>query len=153
MPHSTGVSGNTIKPQSCPASLQRLLRCLLSCGHSAFSAGLLMWPHPLTGLGVKGIRPCLSSASTVTSGLFLFFSSHLLICRRLSFSLNFPGDSVVKHLSASAGDTGSIPGSGRSPGGGNGNPLQYSCLRNPMDRGAWRATDHGVAKSQTQLSN
>ena len=50
------------------------------------------------------------------------------------------------------GDSGSIPGSERSPGGGNGNPLQYSFLRNPRDRGAWQATDHGVAKSQTQLS-
>ena len=50
-----------------------------------------------------------------------------------------------------AGDIGSIPGSGRSPGGGNGNPLQYYCQENPMDRGAWWAT--GVTKSQTQLSN
>ena len=53
--------------------------------------------------------------------------------------------SVVKNLSASARDLSSIPGSGRSPGEGNGNPLQYSCLGNPMDRGAWRAADHGVA--------
>ena len=52
-----------------------------------------------------------------------------------------------------AGDPGSIPGSGRSPGEGNGNPLQYSCLENPMARGAWWATVHGVAKSQTRLSN
>jgi len=54
---------------------------------------------------------------------------------------------VVKKLSASAGDIrheASIPGSGRSPGGGHGNPLQYSCLENPVDRGAWRATVHGV---------
>ena len=49
------------------------------------------------------------------------------------------------------GDTGSILGSGRSPGGGHGNPLQYSCLENPMDRGVWQATGHGVAKSRTQL--
>ena len=55
---------------------------------------------------------------------------------------------VLKHPPASAGDTrnlGSVPGLGRSPGGGNGNPLQYSCLENSMDRGAWRATVHGVA--------
>ena len=50
------------------------------------------------------------------------------------------------------GDTSSIPGLGRSPGAGNGNPLQYSCLQNYMDRGAWRDTVHGVTKSQTQLS-
>ena len=57
-----------------------------------------------------------------------------------------------KEYTCSAGDTGSIPGSGRSPGGGHGNPLQYSCLENPMDTGAWRATVHGVEKSQTRLS-
>ena len=50
------------------------------------------------------------------------------------------------------GDSGSIPGLGRSPGGGNGNPLQYSCLKNPMDRGAWWATIHGVTKSWTQVT-
>ena len=60
---------------------------------------------------------------------------------------------TVKHLSTNAGDPGSIPGSGRSPGGEHGNPLQYSCLENPMDRGAWWATVHGVTKSQTQLSD
>ena len=62
----------------------------------------------------------------------------------------------VKHLPAvqeTLGDMGSIPGSGRSPGGGHGNPLQYSCLENLMDRGAWQATVHGVAKKRTQLSN
>ena len=57
----------------------------------------------------------------------------------------FPGGSVVKNPLANEGDGGSIPGLGRSPGEGNGNPLQYSCLENPMDRGAWRATVHGVA--------
>ena len=56
---------------------------------------------------------------------------------------------MVKKLPANAGDTGSIPGSGRSPGGGNGNLLQYSCLENPMDEGARWATVHGVAKSRT----
>ena len=61
---------------------------------------------------------------------------------------------VVKNLPANAGvirDTGSIPELGRSPGGGHGNPLQYSCLENPMDRGAWHTTVHGVAESRTQL--
>ena len=56
---------------------------------------------------------------------------------------------VAKNPPANAEDLGSIPGWGRSPGGGNGNPLQYSCLDNPMDRGTWQATVHGVAKSQT----
>ena len=59
----------------------------------------------------------------------------------------------VKASACNAGDLGSIPGSGRSPGEGNGNPLQYSCLENPMDGGAWRATVHRVAKSRTQLSD
>ena len=63
--------------------------------------------------------------------------------------LGFPGGSVVKNPLAIAGETDSIPGSGRSPGGGNGNPLQCSCLGNPMDRGAWWVTVHGVAKSLT----
>ena len=60
---------------------------------------------------------------------------------------------MVKNPPANAGHPGWIPGSGRSPGGGNGNPLQYSCLENPMDRGAWWATVHRVAKSQTPLSD
>ena len=56
------------------------------------------------------------------------------------------------NLLANIGNPGLIPGSGKSPGGGHGNPLQYSCLENPIDRGAWRASVHGVAKSQTWLS-
>ena len=58
----------------------------------------------------------------------------------------FPHSAVGKESACSAGDLGSIPGSGRSPGEGNGNPLQYSCLENPMDRGAWQTTVHGVAR-------
>ena len=60
---------------------------------------------------------------------------------------------MVKNPLGNAGDTSSIPGSGRKPGEGNGNPLQDSSLGNPMDRGAWRATVHGVTKSRTQLSD
>ena len=67
-------------------------------------------------------------------------------------NMGFHGGSEVKNLPASAGDEGSIPESGRSPGGGNGSPFQYSCLENPMDRGAQQATVHGVTKSRTQLS-
>ena len=58
----------------------------------------------------------------------------------------FPGGSVVKNLPVNAGNVGSISGSGKSPGEGNGNPLQYSHLGNPMDRAAWQATVHGVEK-------
>ena len=61
----------------------------------------------------------------------------------------FPGGSMVKNPPANAGDAGLIPGSRRFPGEENGNPLQYSCLGNPMDRGTWRVTVHGVAERQT----
>ena len=66
--------------------------------------------------------------------------------------MGFPSGSVVKNPPANAGDIGWIPGSGRSPGEGNSYPLQYSCLENSMDRGAWWAIVHGVSKSQTQLT-
>ena len=73
----------------------------------------------------------------------LNFLSTALFCWR------FPGGSVVMNSPANAGDVGLIPGSGRSPGEGNGNPLQHSCLENPMDGGAWKATVHGVPNSLT----
>ena len=63
-----------------------------------------------------------------------------------------PGSRVVKNLAANARDTGSIPGSGRSPRVGNGNPFQYSCLKNPMEREAWQARVHGLTRSRTRLS-
>ena len=65
----------------------------------------------------------------------------------------FPGGSVGNESTCSAGDLGLIPGSGKSPGEGHGNPLQYFCLENSMDRGAWQAPVHGVTKNQTQLSD
>ena len=68
-------------------------------------------------------------------------------------NMSFPGGSDSKEFACSAGELGSIPGLGRSPGEGNSSPFQYSCLRNPMDRGNWQATIYGVRKSQTQLSN
>ena len=67
--------------------------------------------------------------------------------------MGFPGSSVGKESACSAGDLGSIPGLGRSPGAGNGNPLQYPCLENLMDRGTWWAAIPGVSKSWAQLSN
>ena len=77
----------------------------------------------------------------------IFYHNYYLLC------FGFPGGSDGKESICNVGDLGLIPGSGRSPGEGNGNPLQYSCLENPMDGGAWQATVHGVAKSQTQLSD
>ena len=82
-------------------------------------------------------------------------SESRMTLRALAWTLGFPGGTVVKNLPASAGDTGDlglIPGSRRSPGVGNDNPLQYSCLGNPMDRGGWWTTVYRVAKSQTWLS-
>ena len=86
-----------------------------------------------------------ASSTTVSVGL---------VPRSLSqFAKDFPGGSDGKVSAYNTGNPGSIPGSEGSPGAGNGNPLQYSCLANPMDGGAWQATVHGVAKSQTRLSD
>ena len=65
----------------------------------------------------------------------------------------FPRSSVVKESDCDVGDLGSTPGLGRSPGEGNSNPLQYSCLENPMDRGAWQAIVYGVSRVKTRMSN
>ena len=74
----------------------------------------------------------------------------LILC---IIGLGFPGGTVVKNLPANVEGKGLIPGFGRSPGGVNGNPLQHSCLKNPMDRGAWWATVHEIAANWTRLSN
>ena len=77
---------------------------------------------------------------------------HLNTLTFILFNRGFPGSSDSKESAYNAGNLGSIPGLGRSPGEGNGNPLQYSCLENPMDRGAWWATVHGVTQSWTRLN-
>ena len=77
------------------------------------------------------------------------YTQQLLFYTQYDYYLGFPGDTVLKNLPANAEDArdmGLIPGLGRVPGEGNGNPLQYYCLENPMDRGAWWATVHGVAR-------
>ena len=119
-------------------------------------------PHSSTPMG----RSCLSRSvqyGTVSGSLPQGLLSQVLpgvstchlwfqwryLC--VSFSL-FPGGSNGKESACNAGDTGSIPGSGRSPGGGNGNPHQYPCPENPMDRGAYWATVYEVPKSWTRLS-
>ena len=81
-----------------------------------------------------------------TNGIFhRARTNNFTICMEIQ---DFPGDSDSKASVYNAGDPCSIPGLGRSPGEGNGNPLQYYCLENPMDRGAWQATVHGVTKSR-----
>ena len=95
----------------------------------------------------KTMYPCLLPLCPYLT--LFFFYTHYFLSWASQLAL------VVKNLPANVGSTrdpGSIPESGRSPGGGNDYPLQYSCLGNPTDRGAWRATVHGVAKSQTRLS-
>ena len=72
---------------------------------------------------------------------------------RYACTWGFPGGLHGKEFACNDGDPGSLPGLGRCPGEGNGNPVQYSCLENPTDREIWRATVHGVAKSWTQLNN
>ena len=76
-----------------------------------------------------------------------------LLCSQNAFILDLPGGSNGEESACSAGDPGSIPGLGRSPGEGDGYPFQYSCLKNSMDRGAWQVTVHGVANNWTWLSN
>ena len=82
----------------------------------------------------------------------VFLNNSLKISVSLTL-LGFPGGSEVKASASSAGNPGSFPGSGRSPGEGSGNPLQYSCLENPMEGGAWWTAVHGVTKSRTRLSD
>ena len=111
-----------------------------------------------------GIKP-VSVTSPVLSGMYFTTSvaweAHVCISIYINLKyfleyscfLGFLGGSVVKKPSANAGDMGSVPGSGRSPGEGNDNPLEYSCLWNPVDRGAWRATVHRVAEGWMPLSD
>ena len=110
----------------------------------ATHSSVLAWRIP--GTGEPGRLPSMGSHSQTQ-------------LRRLSSSSSrvsaqgFSGGVGVKNPPANAGDMGSIPGLGRFPAETNGNPLQYSCLENPMDRGAWRAMVHGVAKSWARLNN
>ena len=133
---------------------------------------LVFWPGESQGRGawwtaIYGVaqsqtrlKRLSNSSSSCTK---IFFCCFLIFFSAFSFFFdlpspppslsNFPGGSVVKNLPANAGDVGSIPGSERSPGGRNDNPLQYFCLENSMDRGAWWDIDHEVSKSQVQFSN
>ena len=99
-------------------------------------------------------QPCLSCSLWWHLSLH-FMHSFLLIGQLCSvyYVLGFPGGSDSQESAYNLGDLGSSPGLGRSRGRGNGYPLQYTCLENPMHRGAWRGTVHGVTKSRTQLSN
>ena len=123
----------------------------------------LPFPSPggLPGPGINPVSPTLQADSVLSCPL-----SHqgvVLITKKIPKTktlnkrfLGFSGSPVVKNPPANAGDMGPIPGWGRSARKGNGNPLQYSCLRNPMDRGVWRATVHSVTEDSNitrQLNN
>ena len=90
---------------------------------------------------------------SLTTKLTIGNSQWITIGNRQWITRSFPGDSDGKEPACNAGDLCLIPGLGRSPGEGNGYPLKYSCLENSMDRGAWWAPVHGVAKSRTRLNN
>ena len=107
--------------------------------------------YPLQYPGLENSMDCRVRGVTKSRTRLSDFHFHFHMILR-----GFPGDSVVKESTCQSRDfrdAGSISGSGRSPRGGNGNSLQYSCLGNPLDRGTWWTTDQGAAKSQTQLSN
>ena len=103
---------------------------------------------PECNLGTEIIHQVKNEEIHIQCGLqiIIICQYRLITFDKCATLMGFPSGSVVKNLPASAGDPTSISGSGRSPGGGHGNLLQYSCLENPMDRGAWRAAVHEVKK-------
>ena len=112
--------------------------------------------HMLIWLSVISPSPKHSMGLMARAQIFLaglnrnaLINMQLILTAVINMQLTIPYGSAVKNPPASAGDFGSMPGLGRSPGDGNSNPLQYSCLGNPMDEGAWWVTIHGVSKSQT----
>ena len=166
--------GRTVAPRlnlASPAILYCLQVTHLNGWKKIQKIYLVTWKlhNPQISVPIKksfiGTQPCLfisllCMATSVLYGRVEYFRQRpnglqvriFTVCYPLQ--RGFPGGSVVKNQSANAGDVrdvGLIPGLGRSPGVGNGNPLQYSCLKIPMDRGAMWSTDHGVAKSKTQL--
>ena len=102
---------------------------------------------------MKELRISGSEAGDVFSTGPLVILAHILIFKKIWYIGGFPGGSVAKESACNVGNVGLIPGSGKSPGKGYGNPFQYSCLENPKDRGAWWDTVHGVANSQTRPSD
>ena len=119
--------------------------------------GCAVWQPLATGAvePLKGAQSYLRCAALIkyTPDFSKLLQRNRIILYNLMDILDFSGDLALKNLPANAGGEGLIPGSGRSPGEGNGNPLQYSCLENPMDRGAWWVTVSGLAKSGTRLNN
>ena len=156
-----------------------LRSCLTLCYHRDYSppsssvhgllqARTLQWAAMPSSRGssTQGLNPCLLQVLHWQAGSLAlapagkphvgrsFIYKIMMICIIVqSCTADFPGGSDGKASGYNVGDLGSIPGSGRSPGEANGNPLQYSCLENPMDGGGWGAAVHGIAKSRSQLSS
>ena len=135
--------------------LSTIIKCATSYHKHPMDCSLKSFPYPTAYTPVSEDSERLRRYSGVTcnSGDILRYWDFSL---PLDMLVYIPGDSVIKYLPTNVGDTRDaslIPGSGSSPGVGNSNPLQYSCLENPMDRGACWVTVHGVAKNQTRLSN
>ena len=137
-----------------PWTVARQAPMSMECSRQEYWSGLPFstprdLPHP-------GIKPASLSPPAFAGTFFTTVPPGKPLCqnyKKWQCYMSFPGGSDGKMSAYNAGDRGSIPGSGRSPGEGNGNPLQYSCLEHLMDGGAWLATVHGVAKSRTQLSD
>ena len=127
------------------------LRLCLSVAWDGFKARCAPLPSTVSHHLSTSVCALLVFKSEIQQKLYIFLV--LILGCISSLFISLCGGSVVKASVCNAGDLGSIPGLGRSPGEGNGNPLQYSCLENPMGGGAWWATVHGVAKSQTRLSD
>ena len=110
-------------------------------------------PGGLLSLGSHRVGHDWSDLAAAAAAGDLMIRTLCFHCCGPRFDPGFPGGSDIKESACNAGHPGSIPGLGRSPGEGNGTPLQYSCLENPVDGGAWWAAVHGVPKSPTRLSN
>ena len=120
-----------------------------------YLAGNLLSFHPCVWKRNR-LDCCLDSSWTNLVSIYVFTIHSLCDCQFfhlwVGIWVGFAGGSEVKASACNVGDPGSIPGSGRSPGEGNGNPLQYSCLKNPMIRGAWQATVHGITRVRHDLA-
>ena len=154
-PPFCGLSFHFIAPVKTGSSEAQKFLILMMSSLSFFFLLVLLMSHLRNHCLVQVHKDLLPS---ILKSLVVYFL-HLRLTPILSYLLcmgkvrGFPGGSVVKNPLANAGDSGLILRSGRFPGQGNGNPLQYSCLENPMDRGAWQTTVHGIAKSCTWLNN